>query len=111
MQTAASRLTFPLWAQGRIDHAPAYYGNSKGEGDHQAWDDAGQKQLSNRGFRKNSIDDQDYARRYKDPRVPTVATVPQESLLSYPYRSISGTAMVAKVAAVAGEEPQMTLNP
>ncbi len=44
------------------------------------------------------------------PRVPTVATIPVESFLLYPYRSISGTATLAKVAAVAGEEPQMALK-
>lgn len=44
------------------------------------------------------------------PSVPTEATIPVESFLEYPYRSISGTATLAKVAAVAGEDPQIDLN-
>src|SRR4030042_7108414 len=44
------------------------------------------------------------------PGVPTVATIPEESLLSYPYRSISGIATPATVAAGAADEPQMALK-
>ena len=44
------------------------------------------------------------------PSVPTVATVPHDSFLSYLYLSISGTAIVAKVAAVAGAEPHIALK-
>ena len=41
---------------------------------------------------------------------PTVATVPHDSFLSYLYLSISGTAIVANVAAVAGADPHMALK-
>jgi hypothetical protein len=44
------------------------------------------------------------------PSVPTVATIPVESFLLYPYLSIMGTAILAKVAAVAGEDPQIALK-
>ena len=44
------------------------------------------------------------------PSVPTVATTPHESFLSYWYRSISGTAMVVKVAVVATAEPHTALK-
>ena len=46
----------------------------------------------------------------RTPSVPTVATIPVESFLLYPYRSISGIATLAKVAEVATTDPQIALN-
>jgi hypothetical protein len=45
-----------------------------------------------------------------EPNDPTVATVPVEILLSYPCLSISGIENVAKVAAVAADDPHMVLK-
>ena len=44
------------------------------------------------------------------PRVPTVATIPVDSFFEYPYFDISGTATLAKVAAVAATEPHIALK-
>ncbi len=45
------------------------------------------------------------------PSVPDAATVPVESVLSYPYFLISGRAICPMVAAVAAVEPQIAAKP
>jgi len=86
------------------------YGNCK----RQSYDETGmmpaRKSSPDGSIRQECIQDQHDAWWNQYSRVPTVATVPPGEALSYPYLSISGTAMEANVAAVAAEEPQIALK-